>query len=210
MLNLRSFSRWLKPLAVTLIVSFLLITLTPLPVLMTRPLLVPARLQPADVIVVLGSGVYPDGTLGTESLHRTVYGVRLFRQGLAPWIVFAGGRPYPELPSLAEGMAQLAMELGVDARAVVVENTSESTYENARNTRRILVQHGWRTVLLVTSAPHGYRAVRVFRQQGIEVYPAPVAFYESYRFSLDGNWGLFKFACHEYGGLLYYRWRGWL
>lgn len=203
-------SRWLRWLVIALVSGFLFVTMTPLPVLISRPLVVPARLQPADVIIVLGSGVYPDSSLSLDSLRRAIYGVQLFRKGLAPRMVFTGGPEHPPLLSPAQGMARLARELGVGSDSVMVENTSTSTHENARNTRRLLVQHGWRTALLVTSAPHSYRAVRVFRQQGIDVYPAPVAFYEQYRFSIDGYWGLFKFALHEYIGLVYYWWRGWI
>lgn len=202
--------RWIRRLAGVLIIGFLLVTQTPLPVLMCRPLIMPAHLRPADVIVVLGSGVYPDSTLSAESLQRAVYGLRLFRRGLAPRIVFTGGPERPNRLSSAQLMARLAIDLGTDARSVLVENTSTSTYENARNTHAILIHHGWRTAVLVTSAPHIFRAVQVFRKQGIEVYPAPVAFYERYRFSIDGQWSLFTSVCHEYVGLVYYRWHGWI
>jgi hypothetical protein len=37
-----------------------------------------------DAIVVLGSGVMPEGELTDNSLRRTIYSIRLFRQGLAP------------------------------------------------------------------------------------------------------------------------------
>ena len=56
---------------------------------------------------------------------------------------------------------------------VVLEGNSRNTYENALYTRQIIEKHGWREVLLVTSASHMRRAVAVFRAQGIAVIPAP-------------------------------------
>ena len=49
-----------------------------------------ADLRAADAIVVLGSGVMPEGELADGSLRRTVHGVRLFHRGLAPRLVLLG------------------------------------------------------------------------------------------------------------------------
>lgn len=48
--------------------------------------------------------------------------------------------------------------------------------ENARFTRQILENNGFRRPLLVTSAYHMRRSVAAFRQTGIEVTPVPAHF----------------------------------
>lgn len=200
--------RRLKVGALMLILVLIGMLLTPLPALISRPLVVPAGLRPADAIVILGSGVYADSSLSDDSLRRLVYGLRLYRRGLAPRIIISGGGTIPDRPTPADMMARLALDLGIEPDAIVVENRSTSTYENALYIRRIFDARGWRTGLLVTSAMHSLRATRVFHKQQITVYPAPVSFFEQYRFSPGGRWGLLTAAGYEYSGLVYYWMRG--
>lgn len=93
----------------------------------------PAR---ADVILVLCS-------------HDTIVaerGADLFLQGLAPWIVFSGGRgkitsrvfDEPE----AELFARIARVRGVPAEAILTETRSTNTGENVAFTRALLGEHG--------------------------------------------------------------------
>ena len=75
--------------------------------------------------------------------------------------------------------AVLVNELGV--QNVITENTSFNTYENAACTKRILTTMKIKKVYLVTQAWHMARAVRSFRDVGIEVVPAPTGFTTSTR-----------------------------
>src|SRR3989442_1976969 len=67
-----------------------LAALTPLPNYLARSLQAEARLGPADAIVVLGSGIEPDGALSPGSLYRVTQGIKLYKARLAPLIVFSG------------------------------------------------------------------------------------------------------------------------
>jgi uncharacterized SAM-binding protein YcdF (DUF218 family) len=124
----------------------------------------------ADAIVVLGSGVMPEGELTDNSLRRTIHGVRLFRQGLAPRLVLLGPEHLGAVE--AEVRARYATDLGVPAEALVVEAGGQSTRDEARLVRGRL--GAGTSILLVTGFQHMTRARRVFEREGITVAPAPV------------------------------------
>lgn len=135
----------------------------------------------ADAIVVLGGAtgapVPPrvDVDVG-DAFDRLLFGVRLWRAGKADHMIFTGGVIASlEGSQVTEGqrLRQLALEYGVEAQAILTEEQSRSTYENALYTAPIVRQRGWGRVLLVTSARHMRRAVGVFKKQGVEVIPAP-------------------------------------
>ena len=70
-------------------------------------------------------------------------------------------------------MKRLALRLGVPEDAIVVEDRSRTTYENAVGVKRIL---GHASILLVTSASHVPRAVGLFRKQGLETTASPCGY----------------------------------
>lgn len=135
-----------------------------------------------DAIVVLGGGVLQPGTLrptadlSSLSKNRTTCGVDLYQQGYAPKLVFSGGNGYAFKDAYlrdAPQMQRWAERLGVPKEAIVVEDQSRTTYENATETKRLL---GAGSILLVTSANHLPRATALFMKQGFRVMPVPCDF----------------------------------
>ncbi len=124
-----------------------------------------------DAIVVLGCRVRADG-VPSESLDRRVrHAVGLWRQGLAPRIVLTGGAGEGEPLSEARAAARLARHLGVPDEALVLEERSTSTEENARFARESI---GRARVLVVSDAYHVTRGGRVFARYFGEVGTAGV------------------------------------
>jgi uncharacterized SAM-binding protein YcdF (DUF218 family) len=132
------------------------------------------RAQKADAIVVLGAGVGPDGKAGKGLQRRVLHAVRLYKKGFAPRIIMTGGvGTYP--PAEAEVAARLAMEKGVPRAAIVREEESTSTWENAANATQICKQRGWKNVLIVSDPFHLYRAQRNFQKCGLHATTSPAA-----------------------------------
>jgi uncharacterized SAM-binding protein YcdF (DUF218 family) len=73
-------------------------------------------------------------------------------------------------------MADILVNLGVPNSAILQDSKSLNTYQNAVNVRQIMQERGIRRVLLVTSAMHMPRSLRIFQRQGIEAIPAPTDF----------------------------------
>jgi len=142
---------------------------------------IPARPE-GDVIVLLGGGVFggaPDltgqGFPADGMLPRVITAVRLQKRLGVP-VVVSGGKVFDSLDAEAPVVARVLMDLGVPAGKIVPEGNSRDTSENARNTKRILEENGFRKPLLVTSAYHMPRSVALFTKAGIAVTPVPAGF----------------------------------
>jgi uncharacterized SAM-binding protein YcdF (DUF218 family) len=175
------------------------------------PLRLDQALPKVRYVVVLGSGYTPrDGipvtaALDEEGLVRIVEGIRLARRiGGVRLVVSGGSRRGGVPPSL--GYAELAGELGVDSASIVVLDRPPDTNAEARAVTALL---GQAPFVLVTSASHMPRAVRLMERAGAHPIPAPTG--QRVDESAGGTWrrwipasgGLRKTesALHEYLGL---------
>jgi uncharacterized SAM-binding protein YcdF (DUF218 family) len=152
---------------------FLLAAYTPLPNLPKRWAEVPARLTPADAIVVLAGSLLDDQVLSESSMRRALHGMVLYRQGLASLLVFSGP-PRDNGPAEADVRVELARTLGIPAEALVTETTARTTREEAARMAALLPAKGIKHILLVTSQVHMPRSQRLFEKAGFAVSPAPV------------------------------------
>ena len=73
-------------------------------------------------------------------------------------------------------MQRFLLDLGVSAKAMVLETGSTNTAANAEKTAALLTKDDVSGVLLVTSALHMPRAKRLFEKAGLTVIPAPTDF----------------------------------
>jgi len=126
----------------------------------------------AQAIVILGGGgqrawapEYGGPMAGPLLLERLSYGAYLARKTGLPVLV-SGFRV--EATAMHD---TLIRNLGLEPRWT--DATAYDTFENARNSVRILNADGVRRIVLVTHAMHMRRAVEEFRDAGIEVVPAP-------------------------------------
>lgn len=124
------------------------------------------RARAADVIIVLGGG-----EMGTT--RRTLHAVSLFRQGYAPAILCSGAYGAGEPISEGERCAQIARREGVPDQAIVVDERSRSTEENAIESAAIMRARGWTSAVLVTDDFHLWRATWLFTEYHIPVWPSP-------------------------------------
>jgi uncharacterized SAM-binding protein YcdF (DUF218 family) len=193
----------------------------------------PDPIPQADVIVVLGGGTqasqYPRSLIEVDGAgDRVIYGAWLYQQGKAPYILLTGGRIDWLSPDIdaAHEMAGLLEMLGVPEDAIWLESDSNNTYENALYTRQMLEPKGLMRILLVTSAWHMPRSVKLYEAQGFEVIPFPADFRVT-----QANWehmlikdirtqimnfipsadnlALTTRMMKEYIGILFYTLRGW-
>lgn len=95
-------------------------------------------MEPAPVDCIIGFGCYD------EDIPRRAS--QLYRQGLAPWVLFSGGlgRNTALLwqSSEAERFAAIAIAEGVPEEAILLENKSANSAENLLFTRQLLEARG--------------------------------------------------------------------
>jgi uncharacterized SAM-binding protein YcdF (DUF218 family) len=161
--------------------------------MLTLPLDVGVRSVKADVLVVLGAAMTPDGRLGPALDERVRVGVDAWHRGVAPKILMTGKYE-------ATAMRARALELGVAESAILLEHTALSTRENALFSSELMRVHGLARALIVTQPFHRLRAIAAFRKLGID---AQALAFPSERVTP-------RQVFREYGALAVYGLRGWL
>lgn len=129
---------------------------------------------PADVVVVLGAQVDPNGQAGPDLLSRTAHGVSLVQAGFAPRLVCTGGFQGDRL-SAAAVACRLAVAQGVPADNALLAEGSKNTWEDARATALLMRDQGWQSAILVSHPLHLERARLLFEGEGIRAYPSPTS-----------------------------------
>ena len=109
-------------------------------------------LERSDAIIVIS---------GDENLARYREGVRLYRAGWAPVLIFSGAAQ-DHYESNAEVMRKMALDDGVPPAAILTDHDAGDTYGNAVHTRSLMEQHALRSAILVTSPYHLHRATLTF------------------------------------------------
>jgi uncharacterized SAM-binding protein YcdF (DUF218 family) len=199
--------QWLGGVTLTV---FLASAFTPLPNFLAEQLRTRSRLERAEAIVVLGSDVRKDGTLGDSSIRRALLGILLYKNGLAPLLVFLGPHNEKAGVSEAEVRRELARGLGVPAEAMLTESRAWTTREEATRTRALLAPRQIRRILLVTDYQHMRRAQALFIQAGFEVLPATTEEESSVASGPEGRLKLMRVVLMEVVARLYYRLAGYL
>jgi uncharacterized SAM-binding protein YcdF (DUF218 family) len=164
----------LRSLGIVAVIGFLLVSYTPLPNALQHWVGMPAQVEPAAAIVVLGGGMEGNGVLSNSSLRRALRGIVLFRQGLAPLLAFSGPAYRRHGREEAEVRAEMARLFGVSPAAIVTETVALTTREEAARMAALLQPMGVDQILLVTSYAHMARSQRLFENVGFTVWPAPV------------------------------------
>jgi uncharacterized SAM-binding protein YcdF (DUF218 family) len=136
-----------------------------------------------DAIILLGGAVDHGATEShgavsyNDNVERLLVSYDLLRTGRAKNIIVSGG--YERSGDRVNEARQLAEQLrdwGIAQRRIVLEPRAVNTRGNAVESARLVKQHGYRTLLLVTSGYHMPRALDCFRGVGLRVDTLPVDF----------------------------------
>ncbi|WP_251374624.1 YdcF family protein [Polynucleobacter sp. es-EL-1] len=135
--------------------------------------------------------------------------------------IFSGfsGRLSPKGVSEADAFKQLIAEQGLPDQNAQYENQSRNTYENVLYMKPMILELEAKGInggvltpkpwLLITSASHMYRSLRIFQKQGIEVIPVPVDYQTAHKlhwtgFDLEDGAKNWNNLLHEVIGLVAY------
>jgi uncharacterized SAM-binding protein YcdF (DUF218 family) len=183
------------------------------------------QLEGVDAIVVLSGYAFPTGghrlkpELAHDTLYRCLHALELYRAGGARPIMVTGGEVEGETgdPPLGVQMRDFFVLLGVRENDLIVEARSKNTHENAVECGKILRERKFRRIILITDAAHMRRAVLCYEREGLEVVASGCQ-YRALKFDLSilsfyptpnaANGVLTAF--HEWIGLIWYRWNGWI
>ena len=174
------------------------------------PLKISAAPEKADAIVVFAGGVGESGRAGGGAQERLKRAVDLYRAGYGPVLIFSSGYVYSFHE--AESMRALAIDQGVPASAILLEERSSNTYQNVRYVDDILRDRRWNRILLVSSPYHMRRALMVWHKQapGVFVVPTPVEQSQFYDHVRGASFEQARGIVQEYLAIFGYWRRGWL
>lgn len=118
----------------------------------------------ADVIIVLGG----------DSGSRVQTGLLLYRQGFASRILLTGieGGAADTRNAYLNWRATYLLDHGIPKNALLFDNYSANTWQEAAHALQLMQRHGWHNALVVSDPPHARRLAwawgKVFKDSGRE------------------------------------------
>ncbi len=128
------------------------------------------RAEKADAIIVFGARVHAGGRASPILRARTRRAFELWERGLAPKIVCTGGGG-DFAPAEAIVSRKLLESWGVPQSAILVDDKSVSTRENARNAAALLPRGA--RVIAVSEPFHLWRCARDCARFSLAPFPSP-------------------------------------
>ena len=128
--------------------------------------------RPATAIVVLGAAQYV-GRPSPVLRARLDHAIALWRAGLAPRVIFTGGRGDGDTTSEAAVSRRYALRRGVPDSAIVLENTGRTTRESLQGVAAIMSGQPRRDVILVSDPFHMLRLSILAPRLGLNPLTSP-------------------------------------
>jgi SanA protein len=124
---------------------------------------IPAE-EPKRIAIVFGAKVWPDGSPSNTLNDRVLTSVELYRAGLARKLLMSGDRTGETYDEPA-AMKKMALDLGIPAGDIVIDNEGKKTYDTCIRAKEIFeVQKA----ILVTQDYHHPRALYLCNNLGID------------------------------------------
>jgi uncharacterized SAM-binding protein YcdF (DUF218 family) len=130
--------------------------------------------RPADAIVVLGAAQY-DGRPSPLFRARLDHAVELYEAGIAPRLVLTGGKANGDRTTEAASARAYAIDHGVPAGAILMDEKSRTTLESIRAVGDLLRANELGDAVFVSDRPHMLRVLRMAADDGIEAWGSPTA-----------------------------------
>lgn len=129
--------------------------------------------RPADAAIVLGAAVRPTGKPSQALRDRTNTACDLYQAGLVRSLVFSGGHADGIPISEPTAMKQMALERGVPAHAIVLDEDGWTSDHTVRNTCKLARERQWGEVLLVSNDFHLARLHLLAKEHGLAARTVP-------------------------------------
>jgi len=167
-------------------------------------------------IHVLGSGHNVDLTqplssqISSAGIKRVLEGIILHKQMVGSKLIFTGYEGSTNI-SNAQMNANLALALGVKKENLIINPKPKDTEQEAQFTKSLI---GEEPFILVTSASHMPRSMRLFESLGLHPIAAPTDFHKReskgyFRVPNVGSFRVSTIAIHEYIGSLWNQIKGY-
>ena len=126
----------------------------------------------ADVAIILGAAAW-EGEPSPVFRERINHGIALYQQGYVQKLLMTGGVPEGAAQSEAAIARDYALEQGIPAADILMEEQSSITQENLQYAAAVMAAEGLETALIVSDPLHMKRAMLLAKDQGIRAYSSP-------------------------------------
>lgn len=127
---------------------------------------------PADAAIVLGASVW--GTqISPVFRERINHAIDLYQNRKVQKLIFTGGYGESTEPSESSAARDYALQRGVPAGDILIEEKSHTTYENILYAKEVADAHRLHKVLIVSDPLHMKRSVAMARDVGFVADPSP-------------------------------------
>lgn len=126
-----------------------------------------------DCVMILGCGVYDDGTPTPMLKDRLDKGIELYRAGLAAKLLLSGDHGTVGYNEVA-GMYAYAVAAGIPDEDIFLDHAGFTTYESVCRAKEVF---GVNNILVVTQGYHLYRAMFYCRCLHLEGYGVKAEYY---------------------------------
>jgi uncharacterized SAM-binding protein YcdF (DUF218 family) len=127
--------------------------------------------HPSDAIVVLGTWEdegWPSDLFGARLDHA----LSLYKEGVAPLVIVAGGDPEGDSYTEAAAGTRYLEYRGLPDELVLTVG-GNNTYENLREVRALAQQQNIETMLVVSDRFHMFRSLSIAEDLELQVYGSP-------------------------------------
>jgi uncharacterized SAM-binding protein YcdF (DUF218 family) len=127
---------------------------------------------PADAAIVLGAAMW--GTQVSPVFEERInHGIDLYQNRKVRKLIFTGGQGDTNEPTESSAARLYALQHGISAADILIEQQSQTTYQNLVYAKQIADAYGLRKVLIVSDPLHMKRAVVMARDMGLDAEPSP-------------------------------------
>jgi uncharacterized SAM-binding protein YcdF (DUF218 family) len=111
-----------------------------------------------DCAIVLGAAV--DGSTPSPVFQaRIEHGIALYRAGIVKHLIFTGGVGAQTDTAESQAARQVALASGIPAEAISIESVSRTTLGNLTESKKIAIDRGFKTIIIVSDPLHLRRSV---------------------------------------------------
>jgi uncharacterized SAM-binding protein YcdF (DUF218 family) len=116
-----------------------------------------------------------------DSIDRILAGIKLIKENKAPYLILTRGKvPWSKGKPEGEILLDFVLNYGIEKQKIILTDNVQNTDQEAKAVKKLFPNKDQK-IILVTSAFHMPRAIKVFQAAGVDVVPFPVDFQASYQ-----------------------------
>ncbi len=135
-----------------------------------------------DAAIILGAAVWKDSPSPVFK-ERIKHAINLYKNGKVRYLIFTGGFGNGEKFAESEVAKAYAIRNGIPNNSIFIETSSKITFDNLKESKKIMDKQRIHSVLIVSDPLHMKRAITMAKDLGMVAYtsPTPTSQYKTWK-----------------------------